>query len=536
MAEALSYEWFLVANNDKLSIKIKDQVTLGEDERGLLTLESRNPEQRWVTLAIDGNGELVISKLFSGWQLESPAAWVSTEPGVVCIPGTQLELPNNKVYISHDLLRGKVAQELIVKPAPKAKAKPSPANPSPANDDLHGQDSALAAIPSEADEFSILVTESEAAQSTLEREIDAAEDQHTSSEADGSREVETREIESGITLESQADDVGTNENTEETIILYSTLDDSEFPQTPERDKPDVDLDEIAEASVANVHTDNVPTDDVPTDDVHTNDIEIDETKINEIDLDDIKIDEATIAAFDAAEREVEAELQAQTQVQTEEPPILVDPLPVISTPQPKVTTPITRDDHERNVWAPTALVASIGLVVAGYTFYPFGGEQEAKRAVKPVPQIELLPSTSSQDATVAELPVALPVMVTEPQDRLPPQAQPLVAQTTGLTGQVLAQELAEAKMLISQGFINWPDRSAVSILGGILAVQPDHEEALSLLNDATAKYLSEAQKAYGDGFDEAAFDMLRQVEQFHPNSDRIPVLRATWGIEPPLTQ
>jgi hypothetical protein len=443
MAEALSYEWFLVANNDKLSIKVKDQVTLGEDERGLLTLESRHPEQRWVTLAIDSRGELVVSKLHEGWQLESPGAWVSSEPGVVCIPGTRLELTNNQVYISHDLLRGKVVQELVLKPT----LMPLPLDKSalPLGKSLN--DERLVPKPKRVDELDIVLQEPEPT---------------------------------------------------ELPVLRSPI-----------EPDDTQLDRTA--------------------------VLVQESSTQELNRDDTRrLDDDNT------------------------PPPLLTTLPIIAqsigqkalstaarSPKPQSTTEQKSPQsgkQERNIWAPTALAASIGLVVAGYIMYPFGAsntEQEASPRVTSTTsgkRLEILSPTARRTTAVTTpdaIAIAASSGVQKAELNEPVVSSPssvVVAEPAPVVGAVLTQQLTEAKMLIAQGFINWPERNAVSILGAILTEQPDHEEALLLLNDATRRYLNEAQKAYGDGFDEAAFDMLRQAEQFHPHSDQVPVLRTAWGL------
>ena len=103
-------DWYLVANRNNLTIKIVKYITLGENEAGLLVLDSRVDAERWLTLEVDPGGSLNVVYQDPRVRLEAPDRWVADSAGAVLPRCTMLELPNNKVYVSQQLQRGKVEQ------------------------------------------------------------------------------------------------------------------------------------------------------------------------------------------------------------------------------------------------------------------------------------------------------------------------------------------------------------------------------------------------------------------------------------------
>ena len=384
MAEALDAEWFLVANKDKLSIKIRGQVTLGEDDRGLLTLESKKDGERWFTLSVDPQDSLVLSELGAQWEVESPGAWVSQQPGVVCIPGTLLSLPNNEVYISHNLLRGKVQQHLVVRPA----------------------------------------------------------------------------------------------------------------ELPVVDEPDVDI-VVPEA---------------PTEE-------------------DFKAEseELLITTLPPGSSIEVPEPESAPEAKREIPTLTT---PVESTPihRPEVSEP---QQSARKAWVGFGLLAV--AAGAGYFYWQTGGFQ-------PQP-LEPVQSTSSTIAPTAEASEARQLEVAAPQLEPPTHLDP-VRETIAVTNEIedaddtvaaekdWQQEISEARFLMDRGFINYPERNTVSILGEILAAVPEHVEAWELLNQATDIYLTDARRAYEDGFIDAALEMVTEVERFHPNYAGLTQIRSELSQTP----
>ena len=398
MSEALDAEWFLVANKDKLSIKIKGQVTLGEDHRGLLTLESRKDAERWFTLSVDHQDALVISELGAHWEVESPGAWVSQQPGVVCIPGTLLSLPNNEVYISHNLLRGTVQQHLVVRAA-----------------DDQG-----------SDHMDIVVTES------LESVVD---------ESDAKLELE-------VEAEKEAE--------KEEELLITALPPGSPAQVKEK---------TPEASAPEIPTLTAP--------IASPDIEApqEEGKAEERKGKSSKAPYVSLALVGIVGVAGYFYWQAQTPVtQSNENAAVVTP-----------AAPQNETENKENVPA----MAQDGVV-------------ETSKELKPDPQA-----------------VSLPAPVVEP-----------VSEIAEVQPQDWQQQLSEARFLMDRGFINYPERNAVSILGEILAQAPGQPEAWQLLNEATETYLTDALKAHADGFTDAAREMIAEVERFHPNYEQLEAVKA----------
>ena len=390
MAEALDAEWFLVANKDKLSIKIRGQVTLGEDDRGLLTLESRKDTERWFTLSVDNQDALVVSELGAAWEMESPGAWVSQQPGIVCIPGTLLSLPNNEVYISHNLLRGKVQQQLVVRPAQDQADNPE-------------VDIVVPEPPLELDEELDDQTQLEKAQTRPETEATEAEELLITALPPGSP-IEVKE------------------------------------QTPAQLKADIPT--LTTPAVAN----------------------------------------DTVAEI----------------------------------PQENAVAP-------RKSKAAYAGFVLLGLAgAASYFFWQVDTSvsmpMESAQVTTPVEELEVTTEVEPKLDEIPEIVAVEPITEVAPE----PETSPAIVEVVAEDWQ---KEIAEARFLMERGFINYPERNAVSILGEVLAASPDNVEAWQLLNQATDIYLSDARRAHEDGFINAALEMLDEVERFHPNYERLAQIR-----------
>ncbi len=106
-------DWYLIANQDGLAIKIRNTVTLGEDALGGLCLDGRDPAERWLTLAREG-AQLVVANLAGPAQLARGEKWSTDAAGLVLSRGTLLELPHNEVYVSQSLHRGQIDMRVAV--------------------------------------------------------------------------------------------------------------------------------------------------------------------------------------------------------------------------------------------------------------------------------------------------------------------------------------------------------------------------------------------------------------------------------------
>ena len=109
-----SSDWFLVSNKDNLSIKIRGSITIGEDALGVLMLNGSVGDSRWFTLTVDDAGHLEITHLMPGIHLEAPGKWSTNTAGALLPAGTVIAMPNNELYVSQDLQRGRAALKVKV--------------------------------------------------------------------------------------------------------------------------------------------------------------------------------------------------------------------------------------------------------------------------------------------------------------------------------------------------------------------------------------------------------------------------------------
>ncbi|MEM7100669.1 MAG: hypothetical protein AAF541_20570 [Pseudomonadota bacterium] len=107
-------DWYLVANRNNLTIKIVNYITIGESDGGMLVLDSRVEAERWLTLEVDPAGCLNVVYQDPRCRLTCPDRWVADSAGAVLPRCTMLELPNNKIYVSQQLQRGSIEQNVIV--------------------------------------------------------------------------------------------------------------------------------------------------------------------------------------------------------------------------------------------------------------------------------------------------------------------------------------------------------------------------------------------------------------------------------------
>ncbi len=134
-------DWYLIANQDGLAIKLRGGVTLGEDAAGALCLDARDQASRWLALSLEA-GHLLVSEQGNGVQLAREGSWSANAGGLVLARGTVLEFPNNDVYVSQSLHRGVVNMRVSVRcdadaegltpPASSPEVSPAPA-PKPAS-------------------------------------------------------------------------------------------------------------------------------------------------------------------------------------------------------------------------------------------------------------------------------------------------------------------------------------------------------------------------------------------------------------------
>ena len=105
-------DWYLVANRNDLSVKILGAITVGETTAGELVIDAAKPAERWITLTVDDDGGLVVSHQEAHCTLAAPGKWATRAAGLAVPKGTLFELPHNEIYVSGDLQRGAVAQQV----------------------------------------------------------------------------------------------------------------------------------------------------------------------------------------------------------------------------------------------------------------------------------------------------------------------------------------------------------------------------------------------------------------------------------------
>ena len=81
-------DWFLIANSDNLSIKIRGAITVGQDDNGVLVLNSPVEAQRWLTLTVDPAGHLVVTEQDPKCKLECPGKWLAHSVGATVPRGS----------------------------------------------------------------------------------------------------------------------------------------------------------------------------------------------------------------------------------------------------------------------------------------------------------------------------------------------------------------------------------------------------------------------------------------------------------------
>lgn len=546
-------EWFLVASDDKLSIKIKDQVTLGEDPRGNLTLESRHESERWITLSIDPAGELVVSGLHEGRQIEGPGGWTSKDPGVALESGMCLVLGENQVCLSQRLSREKLTQELLVVPARDSIAESDlRMEPPPAE---RSEDSVSNAAESRGNVVPIEApAESQVGQSGTELRPSAAEAKF-SEEADPVNPAVNR-LDAPGTDEVMGSNSADGAETKRVVAAAAPRAVGIAPVPRRRSfAPNALAISVSLANRDLKHGRVIP----------------DQPAVAPSRIETGASDKAPQISARASLAAEQADLEAPNSVATVSH---TDTRPG----KGESTDGVAVGGHvrvpRRRISARTALAASIALIMSGYWVISdrnapgevsqqqsMGAMSEAASGFGAVPEPTLIEAVETGDIrrtagsiavgingltttvtgadaaegrlTVGSVEAARDRFVSRDSaaiaspDRLSPRAEETatVAPVEQFSGVI-----REAESLIAQGYINWPERSAVAILGDVLAVNPGHLQAGALLNEATARYLKEAEKAYADGFHQAAIDMLMQAQSFHPTYRDIDRLRVLWEL------
>ena len=83
--------------------------------------------------------------------------------------------------------------------------------------------------------------------------------------------------------------------------------------------------------------------------------------------------------------------------------------------------------------------------------------------------------------------------------------------------QNVTELLEAARQQIDDGYITWPEQNAVTILGEVLRREPTNAEAQTLLLGCADILITEAERAFGDGFASSSEKVVLEVLDFYPN-------------------
>ena len=105
-------------------LKIIGEITLGENADGELAFNSRNPSERWITLAVQDAHALVVKAVHAGYLLRDGAHRRELAAGTTIYAGTGLQLPANSLCVSQTLQPGGIERQLILQPQPQPQPQP----------------------------------------------------------------------------------------------------------------------------------------------------------------------------------------------------------------------------------------------------------------------------------------------------------------------------------------------------------------------------------------------------------------------------
>ncbi len=623
----MAEDWYLVANKNSLTIKIRDSVTLGEGPDGLLVLDSRVEAERWVTLEIDPKGCLNVVHQAPGCRLECPGRWVMDTAGAIVPRCTMVELPNNHVYVSQHLQRGKVESRVVVThsdslpplevtPVPEAVPVAKQPRPSSQPTDLE-QKRTEQTEPESQDALEAALNEVVLTRDVLEEMLSALEAQDNRSEQ-ASTKIESRttatagatKTKTKTKTKTEADitepagtvfeDPDATLTNEKTVQLVDSGLAGKVPrhQGPKPTNPSEDIPLLQD--VANIFVAEVTLEDTREAEL----AKLEKKRLREKRLKEKRLQEkrALDEKREAQRRqERERERQQSKARRREEQHGATQQAPAQSQPvgdgrhpandasggnstrvKPAAqTAPVHRDQtvintaarsrrqgkvepgiskprtaHERALAAEAAALAmeakdhrrsrrsitvasALVLLVCAVTFWLLSTSE-------PTQDIEtagfsnladpILSAPSALHRPVSEgvtQPVAPPVTppVTRPIEPQPVVLpQPELVQTPAPTApQVqIGRQIVEAKSLIAQGYLTWPEDNAVAVLQQVLTLDPAHPEALQLLDQAAYLLILQAEKANADGFVDGARAVVDDILSFHPGYQAALELKASW--------
>ena len=483
-----SDEWYLIANRDNLSVRIRDSVTVGEDEFGQLTFDDKDSAARWVTLQVSDGEHLTVVHQDPRVRMACPGQWIADNAGATLIRGTLLQLPHNEIYLSQHIRRGQPTQTVHV-----GMAEVFPP---------------------------ILVEEPEA----------------TTDENAGAPVAPVEAVQEAAN-DILADAIPTDNSlrrgpTKAAKIAEAAPIPKPAPEVPKRDSLRHRLRAAAEAqSESGLSLEPMET------------IELQDVEPVYAPPHRRRAAESVSAPILVGEPEPQVERPRGSMW----PWIGVAAVVLISAyivndrMQDSISEPTPTGEFERlasesgestvalgnagpNSAAPTALQGvpgesstpptSAGLANAGPIEKKPLPEPEKTLASKAVPQAAV--ERESTPPAVSVAPVAKTTPRVSAGERVPT-----------LNVEV---ELIRARRMLDQGFISWPEENAVLVAQRILRQEPNNRAAQTVLADAATILIDEALQAHADGFEGAAVETIEGVLKFDPNHPRAIGLHRLWTV------
>ncbi|MCR9258739.1 MAG: hypothetical protein NXH95_03390 [Pseudomonadaceae bacterium] len=106
--------WYLFIG-DGICLKVSSDLVLGEDDDGLVVLNPKQPGYGLLKMRRDDDGRLLLKNISKrhvlDWQTGT-ATMVGSEFALVA--GSKVVLPNNELYLNHEMQRGQVSARIVV--------------------------------------------------------------------------------------------------------------------------------------------------------------------------------------------------------------------------------------------------------------------------------------------------------------------------------------------------------------------------------------------------------------------------------------
>ena len=492
----ISDDWFLVANRNNLTIKILKYITLGENESGLLVLDSRVDGERWLTLEVDPAGCLNVVYQDPHCRLECPERWVTDSAGAVLPRCTMLELPHNKVYVSQQLQRGKVEQTVVVTCGNLSELEQdnlseiempivaeAVADTVAANDETDQDQDQDQALQAAIDEVVLAPDVLEQMLRRLEQDEQVGPEQTSQV---GEAESSGSDKASGIPLLQDVADIYQLESTPE-VQPESSADENiaetnePVPPTPSATEPRPNspaptmvIEPIVESVYARPGRSNSKR--------------------------HLLIALGCVIAIVVVSYVV---LINQAPVPVSDSPF-AGGKPVATEAKPSIAKPPPDQLIEKSV------VVEVPLEIESIAI---------SKDVVLVDTFEQVPAANS--------------IASDPGEPDPLAADPVTSDPVTSDPLEVDANIEQARQLIEQGYINWGVPNAVELLAPILSANAQHPGANALLGQAASVLIVQADAAFADGFSNAAIEVVQDVLVFLPTYAPAQQRLAQWTKNSP---